>query len=189
MCAPYNCGIAYNPNSGWYYAQRAGVLTKTTPVPTTSTLITDILPMFKQHARIDFPDDDDLCKMYLGAAISRIEQYTGMPVLWNTYTWEIAQQFLGPEWFELPLRNCNTPGIQHGFDDLQAPKFIPAPATWPVDLEVGFNTGDAMPDDIKLSIFELATALYQQRSNSEMLNVYAEVIMAGNLGRYWVARV
>lgn len=186
-CQPYNQCITYN--YGWIYVEQVGVLTKVVPPAQTTTLITDILPLFKEHARIDFPNDDALCKMYLGAAISRIEQWTGMPVAYNEYTWEIAEQYQTYEMYQLPLRNCNMSGIQHGFDDLEAPKWIPAPTTWPVTLEVGFLAGADVPDDIMLSIYELALSLYQQRSNTEMLNVYAAEIMQGNLGRYWVPRV
>lgn len=185
--APYNQNVGYN-NNGWMLIERIGSLTRIANA-TDPTFTTDLLPLFKQHSRIDFPDDDDLCLLYLNAAISRIEQWTGMPVKFATYEWLIAEQFRTYEMYQLPLRNCNMPGIQHGFDDLQAPKWIPAPTTWPVELEVGFFELDGTPDDIVLSIFELALSLYQQRSNTEMLNVYAETIMSGNLTRYYVPRV
>jgi hypothetical protein len=175
-------------NNGWMLLEAIGTLTRVADI-TPSTLTEDIMPMFKQHARIDFPDDDDLCKLYLNAAMSRIEQWTGMPVKFATYEWLVGENYQTYEMYQLPLRNTVMAGMQHGFDDYQAPKWVPAPSVWPLEIEVGFATGADMPDDIKLSTFELALSLYQQRSNTEMINVYAETIMAGNLSRYYVPRV
>ena len=154
----------------------------------TVTLLADLLTVFKQHTRISWADDDALCEMYLNAAMSRIEQWTVMPILPAAYAWDASAANIVSEKVYLPLRNCALAGEQFGFELLIAPKRIATPTTWPVLLEVGFATGAEMPDDIKLSIFQLAASLYELRSNAEMQGIYAQEIMAGNLARYWVAR-
>jgi hypothetical protein len=90
--------------------------------------------------------------------------------------------------YQLPLRNCALLGDQYGFELLIANKIIAKPVQWPVLLEVGFTTGSSMPADLKLSVFELALSLYENRSNHEMQEVYARQVMMGNLSRYWVPR-
>lgn len=152
------------------------------------TLIEDILPLFKSHARIIWNLDDELCKMYLESAISRIEQYVNMPIRAATYSYSIPTEWQTFEQYELPLRNCNTVGQWYGAEALIAPKIVPAPVTWPMTLEVGFIDGASVPSDLKSSIFALATALYELRSNPEQVDIYISTVMAGSLSRYWVAR-
>lgn len=155
----------------------------------TSTLIDDLLPLFKSHIRITWNLDDDLCKMYLEAAISRIEQFLGMPIQAAAFTYNIPTEYQTYEQYELPLRNCNSAGLWYGAEALIAPKVVPAPAAWPMTLEVGFVDGASVPSDLKSSIFALAAALYELRSNPEQVDIYISTVMAGSLSRYWVARV
>lgn len=156
----------------------------------TDTLIDDLMTLFKAHARIDFPDDDELCKLYLSAAISRIEQWAMMPIAPAAYSWDASKAVVGTsDGVYLPLRNSVMPGDQFGFELLIAPKKIPMPANWPIVIEVGFSAGADMPSDLKLGIFSLALALYEARSNTEMQDVYASNVMNGSLSRYWVSRV
>jgi hypothetical protein len=149
----------------------------------------DLLPLFKAHARIDFATDDALCELYLSAAISRVEQWTMMPIAPKAYNWGVSDSYKYCTNYVLPLRNTVLVGDQFGFELLSAAKVIPAPVAWPLVLEVGFAAGTDMPADIMLGLFELALTLYQQRSNTEMIDAYATAIMNGNFQRYWVPRV
>lgn len=155
----------------------------------TPTFWADILVEFKQHARIDWADEDAMCNLYLSAAVSRIEQYTLLPIAPVAYDWNVEAEFRSADYEILPLQNCALPGEQYGFELLIAPKRIPAPAAWPVLLEVGFTSGAATPHDIKASIYALASGLYEFRSTPEMQDVHAQAVMNMALGRYWVPRV
>lgn len=152
----------------------------------TDTLITDLLPLFKSHARITWTLDDELCKLYLESAVSRIEQWTGVTMRASTYEYSIPTEYQTYDKYVLPLRNSNYAGEWYGLESLIAPIVIPAPTAWPITLEAGFIEAAAMPSDLKLAIFELALSLYELRSNTEMQSTYAVNIMAGNLSRYWV---
>lgn len=153
-----------------------------------NTFMADILPLFKQHARIDWPDDDRLCQLYLKAAISRIEQWCEMPIAPASYDWDAKALIAGHTIVELPFRNTIAAGDVFNFELLIGRKFVKTPTTWPMHLEVGFTSGDDCPDDILLSIFEMALGLYEMRSNPEMASMYAADIMNGNLSRYYVPR-
>ena len=156
-----------------------------------STLRAELLTLFKQHARIDWADDDALCNMYIGAAISRCEQWCQMPIAPATYAWEAGVASQGAANIRLPFRNTIAAGAdcQSGFELLIAPKCMPRPDVWPVKLECGFTKLADVPDDIVNAIFAMALGLYEMRSNPEMQGIYAEDVMAGNLSRYWVPRV
>jgi hypothetical protein len=79
--------------------------------------------------------------MYLTAAMSRIEQWTMMPILPRAYDWNVSDQFKYCSDYVLPLRNTVLSGEQFGFEPLIAAKVIAAPVSWPVTLEVGFASG------------------------------------------------
>jgi hypothetical protein len=152
--------------------------------------MTGLLPLFKQHARIDWADDDRLCQMYINAAISRIEQFLEMKITPASYTWDPSRALCARhKYLELIFRNATNDGNWVDFDRYRAKKIVPIPATWPLAMEVGFDSVNDIPDDLMLSIFEMALGLYELRSNPEMLNIYARDVMTGNLSRYWVARV
>jgi hypothetical protein len=153
------------------------------------TFWADLLAEFKQHARIDWADEDAMCSLYLTAAVSRIEQYTLLPIAPVAYDWYMELEYRARDYEILPLQNCTLPGDQFGFELLIAPKRIAAPVAWPVFLEVGFATGAATPHDIKATIFALALGLYEYRSTPEMQDVHSSTVMAIALGRYWVPRV
>jgi hypothetical protein len=154
----------------------------------TNTLLNDLISLFKRHARIDWSDDDDLCELYLTGAISRIEQYCVLPISPVAYEWMVPEHCMDYRGYELPLRNCVLEGDQYGFELLISKKIISKPTQWPVILELGFDSGVKMPTDLKLAVFQLALALYEFRSNPEMINIYAADVMSGNLSRYWVPR-
>jgi hypothetical protein len=161
------------------------------PAPDTRapTLLADLLPEFKAHARIDWADDDALCEFYLQAAASRIEQFTLVPVMPVAFAWTVTHPASHCQAIELPLLNCALPGEQFGFELLIAPKRVPMPAAWPLILEVGFATGEAMPADMKATLFALALALYEFRSSPEMQEVHSRSVIAMGLARYWSPRV
>lgn len=152
-----------------------------------STLKDDLLALFKQHARITHNFDDALIGLYLGAAISRWEQYTEVPVAPAAYEWALTGAPVASS-YEVPLYNCTLPGEQFGFELLCSKKIIDAPASWPVKLEVGFLDIASMPEDIVLGLFEIALFLYEQRSTIEMLNGMLPEIINPIIQRYWVPR-
>jgi hypothetical protein len=155
-----------------------------------NTFMAELLTLFKQHARIDWTDDDVLCRLYLGAAISRIEQFLEMKIAPASYEWDPSRALCGHhKYLELIFRNATNDGNWVDFDRYRAKKIVPIPPSWPLVMEVGFDSLLICPDDLVLSIFELALGLYEMRSNPEMVNMYAREVMTGNLSRYWVARV
>jgi hypothetical protein len=155
----------------------------------TPTFWADLLAEFKLHARIDWTDEDAVCALYLSAAVSRIEQFTLLPIAPVAYDWNLDVEFRSSDYEILPLQNVTIPGDQFGFELLIAPKRIVAPLVWPVFMEVGFVSGAATPHDIKATIYALALGLYEYRSTPEMQDVHARTLMAVALGRYWVPRV
>jgi hypothetical protein len=153
------------------------------------TFWADLLAEFKPHARIDWADEDATCNLYLSAAVSRIEQYTLLPIAPVAYDWNVDVAHRCTDYEIIPLQNCALPGEQFGFELLIAPKRIAAPVAWPVFLEVGFASGAAAPHDLKAAIFALALGLYEFRSSPEMQDVHAQAVMSMSLARYWVPRV
>ena len=153
------------------------------------TLMQDLQLEFKSHARIDWHGDDALCALYLSAAVSRIEQHTLIPIAPVAYDWYIDQDFRPTDYIVLPLQNASIPGDQFGFELLIAPKRIPAPLTWPLRIELGFEKGSQVPPDLRATIFALALGLYEHRSTPEMQEVHSRTVMAIGLARYWVPRV
>lgn len=182
---PYNIGTQYY--NGYYRIVGEGALTPIAPSQV-STLIADMLPTFKQHARITYSFDDALCELYLSSAISRIEQYCFLPIAFKTYEWSIPEWYANAEQVQLPLRNCALVGASISFEPAIAQTWIPTPTTWPVELNVGYVAGTDVPPDLMLTIFELALGLYNLRSTPEMFDVYSEQVLAGSLGRYYVPR-
>lgn len=159
------------------------------PDSRTPTFFADLLAEFKLHARIDWADEDVTCNLYLAAAVSRVEQFTLIPVAPVAYDWYIDPEFRPSGYVALPLQNAVLPGEQFGFELLIALKRIPAPATWPLRIEVGFDSGAACPQDMRSTIFALALGLYEFRSSPEMQDVHAASVIAMGLARYWVPRV
>ena len=162
---------------------------KPTPDTRPTTIKTELLALFKQHARIDHALDDTLIGLYLGAAVSRWEQYTLVPVYPKAYLWDVPASYRGnATHFEVPLYNCSLVGEQHGFELLSSRKIIAAPKAWPVKLEVGFVQAADMPDDVIIGIFEIALFLYEQRSTPEMTNGMTLDTINPIIQRYWVPR-
>ena len=159
------------------------------PDSRTPTFFDDMLVQFKQHARIDWADDDAMCSLYLAAAVSRIEQFCLIPVAPAAYDWYIDPEFRPTDYVVLPLQNAVLPGDQFGFELLIAPKRVPTPVAWPLRIEVGFETGQAAPPDIRATICALALGLHEYRSTPEMQEVHSRAVMAVGLARYWVPRV
>lgn len=158
--------------------------------PRQNTFMEELVELFKQHARIDWADDDRLCQLYLNSAISRIEQWCEMPIYPASYDWDPSSAMSAQHQFvEILFRNSIIEGNWVDFDQYRARKIVPVPSEWPLRIEVGFTSVEDCPDDLLLSIFEMALGLYELRSNAEMAGVYAHDIMVGNLSRYWVSRV
>lgn len=57
------------------------------------------LHLLKQHARISFPDADELLEFYAAAARDRVERFLRRALI--TQTWDITLDW-GPAWIELP---------------------------------------------------------------------------------------
>jgi len=52
-----------------------------------TTLPTEMLPMFKTHCRVSFPDDDDYLKLCLVRSIDLFERHAGWYVFGSTVEW------------------------------------------------------------------------------------------------------
>jgi hypothetical protein len=184
-----------NPNIKWsdgvFSYDGLGKVPSLKPIQDTrlTTIKTELLALFKQHARIDHALDDTLIGLYLGAAVSRWEQYTLVPVYPKAYLWDVPASYRGnATHFEVPLYNCSLVGEQYGFELLSSRKIIAAPKAWPVKIEVGFLQAADMPDDVIIGIFEIALFLYEQRSTPEMTNGMLLDTINPIIQRYWVPR-
>jgi hypothetical protein len=160
----------------------------------TVTLLDDLLPLFKKHARITVTSDDDLCLMYLSGAIRSIEQIIAMCVEPRAFSWTPYEQ--GAQSYALPFRNVflPPPATSQGtkmfsIEPDAAQVTIEPPAAWPVVMEVGYADGAAMPLDLKMAVLQLAASYYEGRGTYELGPAYLQQWVEGQLTRYLVPRV
>lgn len=156
----------------------------------TITLVPDLLPTFKKHARITVSSDDDLCEMYLGTAMRNIEQIMAMCIEPRAFNWTPFEQ--GATSYALPFRNVAMPPdgtMTFGIEPIAAQVTIPPPAAWPYFMAVGFATGAEMPTDIKSAIFQMAASYYEGRATYELSPAFFDSWVVAQLSRYYVPRV
>lgn len=159
----------------------------------TVTLLADLLPTFKKHARITVTSDDDLCEMYLGTAMRTIEQIIAMCIEPRAFNWTPYVQ--GAQFYALPFRNVflPPPALDQGvkmfsIEPDAAQVTIDPPAAWPLTIQVGYADGAAMPTDVKAAIFQLAASYYEGRGTYELTPAYYEAWAVSQLSRYYVPR-
>lgn len=156
----------------------------------TVTLITDLLPLFKQHARITISIDDTLCNLYLFSAIRTIEQVLGMCI--EPLAWDWTGVSSANNSYKLPFRNVVSPTNTtrtFSVEPLSAQQYMPPPTSWPVTLEVGFATLAEVPMDLQVAILHLATSLYENRGSYELGIGFTQDWVRAQLSRYYVPRV
>lgn len=128
---------------------------------------TQMLDLFKQHARITYAYDDAILPMYIDAAIKQIEQVLEFPILPRSFDWNVGEN-TGYDFYQIPFRNTNAVGQQYDFEPLRGNKIIAAPTSFPVTLLIGFNAAADIPTDLTLFILDTAATLEQLRSTQEI---------------------
>ena len=180
------------PYSPYYQSNPLDQIAPTTDARTV-TLLEDLLPTFKKHARIIGTDDDDLCELYLTTAIQTIEQIIAMCIEPRAFTWTPYQQ--GAADYALPFRNIKLPDVTDqgqkvfSIEPDAAQVRIPAPTSWPLTIQVGYADGASTPAAVKSAIFQLATSYYEGRGTFELGPAYLQSWVVAQLSRYHVPRV
>lgn len=145
---------------------------------------TQLLDLFKQHARITYNYDDSILPMYIDAAIKQIEQVLEFPILPRSFDWNVGDN-TGYEFYQVPFRNTDAVGQQYDFEPLRGNKIMAKPLSFPVTLKLGFDDADAIPSDLKLFILDTAATLEQLRSTQEISTANISPMI---LTRYGVLR-
>lgn len=147
-------------------ANNGSTLTPTTDVRPTDFGV-QLLDEFKNYARITYNFDDLLLPFFVDSAISMIEQQLELCILPRSFLWQVDEGFENYEFFEVPLRNTKTAGEIYDFTPERAKVIIPTPTSFPVTLVCGFDTADIIPHDLRLAIFQVASALEMNRTLTE----------------------
>lgn len=134
-----------------------------------------LLPEFKNHARIDYANDDLLIETYLGSSISFIEQVSGCHIHSRVLEIDILPGYYSPPgYFSLPV----TP-VTAATDSIGQPikiynrdssNLIPLfnqlvnNPSYPITCTTGYDIL-TIPPQLKLAIFRYASYLYENRES------------------------
>jgi hypothetical protein len=146
---------------------------------------TALLAQFKAHARITYNYDDAILPNFINAAIMELEQFLEFPILPRSFSWNVGTSTTF-EKYEVPLRNSKATGQQYDFEPLRGKVIINKPASWPVELVVGFDSIADIPPDLKLAILNVSATYEQLRSTIELS---AADLSGPVISRYGVMRV
>lgn len=154
--------------------------------PTYTPIATAMLPTFKQHARIDFDDDDLLITKHLIWSCSIVEAVVGFRVAGATVTWlpettdafgSMASSYPFPV---LPVGTWTVADkdgvdITNQFQLVQSaitdPAFLQTKdgSAFPVGVVVtyltGFTDGAGMPPNLESAIYRVAAHIYENRES------------------------
>jgi len=169
-----------------------------------SALLTDLLPLAKQHLRIDFEDDDPLVSQYLGNAIQVVEDVWGQrinltKISWSplinsvSYSYQIPVQPVSA--FEVSSGGVVQPGYSLSFESKTGPVYLvkddktPWPSDTTVALEAGFGSVSDMPPSCIGPILRVTATLYEKRETITtpviLVPYWLNDLLVGN----WVPRV
>ena len=146
----------------------------------------DLLPIAKQHMRVDFDDDDEIIKRYLAYAIASIENELGWTIEQADVVWSpvlIADVSRYPT----PVQPVSDFVATVGPDDVSAAfelqstsKVSPVwlvhtdgtafPEGIAITLTAGF-TADTLPPDIEAIVLQVAATYYEYRESVTALNL------------------
>lgn len=158
--------------------------------PPTAGLLAVDLELAKRHLNVDFDDDDDLIRAYLGAATTRVEAEAGsLTILPTTWEWSGScfrdrmvlprtpvQEVVSVKYRDTggTVQTVDAADYSSSFDVLGVGSVVPGTAyRWPsvyrdaaavvVRFIAGFAEGE-VPDSIKAAILLVLGGLYAQRA-------------------------
>lgn len=139
------------------------------------TLASSLVPEFKNHARIDYDNDDLLIETYIGSAISFIEQVSNTHIYNRVMEIDILPGYYSPPgYFALPVTpvtealdvNNQPIKIYNRDSNNIIPLFnqlVNNPA-YPITVTTGYES-TTIPSQIKLAIFRYSSYLYENRES------------------------
>lgn len=156
------------PNNSYYLAWTAnsGNTVKETPETRPQDFGTQLLDKFKQYARITYTFDDNILPGFIDSAISFIEQALEYPIIPRTMDW--TANHTGYEVYQVPFKNTKAVGTLYDFTPSRGQIYIPAPASWPLSLELGYDDADQIPQDLLMAIFAVAATFEINRGSAEL---------------------
>ena len=172
-------------------------------VPDYGALPTALLPLAKQHMRVDFTDDDVLITEYLGQAISLCEAFWELQVFGAAVAWSpgsVASRY------PCPVRPVSDFTVMSAAVDVSAeyaleggsltqPTWLvhsdgsPFPADAAVTLVAGYATPDQMPPNARGAILQVAATRYENRESIVAYSLdQIPFWLSDLLGGLWVPR-
>jgi hypothetical protein len=169
-----------------------------------STLPAALLPLARQHCRVDFPDDDIVITEYVAWAIAQCQAVWDFQVFGATVTW--APVVNGLARYQCPKWPVSSFTVMSGAIDvsteyalestvLTAPVWLvhgdgtPFHADAAVTLNAGFVVPDQMPPNAKGAILQVAAARYENRESISAITLEQIPFWFGDLiGGLWVPR-
>jgi hypothetical protein len=142
-----------------------------------------LLVEFKQFARITYTNDDNILPEFIDSTIRTVEQILEFCIFPRSFEWNVADEYQDYEKFEVPLRNTKAVGAIYDFTPERAAVIIEKPSAFPVELVCGYDSAADLPVDLKMAIFQLATAHERNRMAADSLPVSNHI-----LSRYGIMR-
>ena len=149
----------------------------------TSTLVTELMPMFKEHLRILATDEDELIKIYLGASIGAINRYVDQDIFKTDYAWkyidyedeiEIIHNRYGrglyvekENIYDVIIKDRNNVDVSADYKvDKQRGYIYPSPIFHDeFTFSSGYASKDDMDDHLKIIVFRYGATLYEMRES------------------------
>lgn len=173
--------------------------------PAWTTLPTALLPVVKEHLRIDFPDDDSSIKRLTGIAISYFEKFSGLAIHAGAVAW-YPPLTNGASRYETPLHpvaaftvTVDAIDVSSGYHlegaSLTEPVWLVKndgqafPAAAVIALTVGFTDPATIDPSILGSLLRITGTLYEHRESVTPLTLdevpgWASELMSG----HWIPR-
>jgi uncharacterized phiE125 gp8 family phage protein len=151
-----------------------------------TTLPEALLPVVKQHCRVDFDDDDAILTRYIQWAISYCQGFTGLQIFEAEVVWTPALD--GAARYPCPVQPVSAFGVMAETVDVSADYALQSGAlTAPVwlvhsdgtafatDAEVTLTTGyadaDQIPPALYGNILRIAATMYENRESISAISL------------------
>lgn len=154
-----------------------------------TALPTALLPVAKQHMRVDFTDDNEVITKYLQFAISYFEQVSGWRVFGADVAWSpVSSTSAAASRYQCPVQPVASFKVMSGAVDVSseyalqagepvAPVFLvhsdgtPFPADAGITLVAGYADPDAIEPNAQAAILRIAATLYENRESVTTLSL------------------
>lgn len=148
----------------------------------TITLVTDLMPLFKEHLRILHDDEDTIIEMYLSSAIDAIGTYAGTEIFLTSYEVYYPEQvdcsgqstLLG--WYcgrwnisNMIIKDENGIDVtsEYKIDYLHGMVY-PHPNGKEIEFDTGFATKDDILPRLNNIIFRLGAEFFENRESTRV---------------------